>query len=75
MNRETQCRRLLSLLEGGRWIGLPEIMDLRLASHTRRLHELRKQGHIIQIDDQWVSGRRQVRYRLLRPAEQGALFQ
>jgi hypothetical protein len=30
------------------WVALPEILDLKIASHTRRIFELRQDGHEIE---------------------------
>ena len=59
MSRATQCERLLNLLKSheGDWVSLPEIMALQLASHTRRIFELRQslklQGYQIEIKSEW----------------------
>lgn len=56
---ETQKRAILELLQGrkGKWVGLPEIMDLtvhgcRIAKYTNRIYELRADGYEI---DNWVT--------------------
>lgn len=74
-NRETQENRLLGLFEAanlpffGRvqmWVTLPQIMSLHIASHTRRISDLRKRGHIIECQKETVDGQMQTKYRLIR---------
>jgi hypothetical protein len=66
----TQQRRILLLLESREWVGLPEILDLRIACHTRRISELREQGYVIECETEWREGVRHSRYRLvLKPNE------
>jgi hypothetical protein len=64
--RKTQADRLLRLLESKEWVTLPEILDLRIACHTRRISELREQGHDIECEKTWVNGVQHTRYRLRR---------
>jgi hypothetical protein len=47
-DRKTQCDRLLSLLQAhrGYFVPLPFILNLRIGSYTRRIHELRKDWNI-----------------------------
>jgi hypothetical protein len=45
-------------------VGLPHILGLGIASHTRGIHELRKAGHIIEKREQYVGHQRRVWYRL-----------
>jgi hypothetical protein len=49
MKRETQCQRLLNLLREhrGHDVDLPLILNLRIASYTRRLTDLRRKGYDI----------------------------
>lgn len=70
MSHETQAQRLLRLLEHSSpwWVGLPTIMSLNIASHTRRIHELRKAGHEIEIRNEYVDGQRRTAYRLIKSA-------
>jgi len=73
-DRQTQRARLLALLQSHGfsyspkprygWVALPEIMALGIASHTRRIHELRKEWDI-ELRDEWVGGQRRTAYRLL----------
>ena len=67
MKRETQCNRLLNLLQSanGGWVSLPEILGLFLGSHSRRIYEIRQRGFKVEIDDRWVKGERRTRYRLV----------
>jgi hypothetical protein len=46
---------------------LPELMNLRCASLTRRLFELRKAGYQIDLHDEWVGRERHTSYRLVEP--------
>jgi hypothetical protein len=65
--RLAQCERILRLLRRyeGNWVPLPEIMSLKIASHTRRIHELRKSGHAIELRRESVNGQTHTAYRLL----------
>jgi hypothetical protein len=65
--RQTQCDRILFLLQAaeGRWVGLFRIMQLHIASHTRRIHELRKDGHVIEMQSHFIGRQRLVEYRLV----------
>lgn len=72
-SHETQANRLLRLLENklnmepnDGWIDLPWIMRLGIACHTRRIHELRKAGHVIELRDEYVDGQRRTAYRLVK---------
>jgi hypothetical protein len=68
--QQSQCQRILSCLESvgqwsrDGWVGLPHILGLGIASHTRGIHELRKAGHIIEKREQYVGHQRRVWYRL-----------
>lgn len=46
------------------WAALPEIMQLGIASHTRRIHELRKDWIIVKREE-YVKGQRRTAYRLV----------
>ena len=70
-----QADRILRLLESQldnpgsfnhEWVPLPKILSLGIASHTRRVSDLRKQGHKIECRSQWVDGQRRTAYRLVR---------
>ena len=63
-HRETQCMRLLALLQSKPVVTLPEIMELRLASHSRRISDLRKLGYDIICHDEYVDGQRHTKYEL-----------
>ncbi len=73
-NHKTQAERILRHLKTYdpfgyseyRWVTLPEILSLGIASHTRRIHELRKAGHKIEIRDEWIGRERHVSYRLVK---------
>jgi hypothetical protein len=62
-----QCERILKLLESyaPNFVPLPEILDLRIASHTRRIHELRKAGHVIEMREHREGMERHTEYRLV----------
>lgn len=61
-----QAKRLLSYFESycGEWIPLPDLMNLRMASLTRRIHEIRKAGFNVQMKDKWEARQRHVWYML-----------
>ena len=42
--RQTQCARILALLQvsQGRYVSIPELMDLHIADYRRRIFELRQ---------------------------------
>ena len=63
-HRETQCERLLALLQSKPVVTLPEIMELRIASHTRRLSDIRKMGYDIICHDEYLDGQRHTKYEL-----------
>jgi Helix-turn-helix domain len=44
--RQTQRARILALLIGakGEWVGLPQILDLKISQYGARIHELRALG-------------------------------
>jgi hypothetical protein len=56
MGRAKQADRILALLQvsKGQWVSLPQIMDLHIACHTKRISELRRDGHIIELRDEYV---------------------
>ena len=73
MNRKTQSERLLALLEyyasqdfEDHWVTLPRIMALQIASHTRRVSDLRKQGHTIICERETVEGQVRTKYKLIK---------
>jgi Helix-turn-helix domain len=67
--REAQCIRILNVLKGrignSGWVTLPEIMDPHIASYTRRISDLRQQGHNIECKTEWIDGIRHSWYRLV----------
>jgi len=71
MSKNPQSLRILKLLQSynGNWVPLPEILDLRIACHTKRLSELRRAGHHIEIRDERVNGIRHTSYRLVLQRE------
>jgi hypothetical protein len=62
---QSQCDRLLALLRSKKWVTLPQILDLRIASHSRRISDLRKQRYWIECEITVVDGQRHSRYRLI----------
>ncbi len=69
-NRQTQCQRILELLRSAcrpGWVPLPRIMELGIASHTRRLTEIRRAGHTIEKREKYEGHSRHVWYRLVQP--------
>jgi Helix-turn-helix domain len=73
-----QCDRILSLLENRLnvesnegWVDLPWIMRLGIACHTRRIHELRKAGYVIEMHEEREGTQRRTAYRLLSGPAQG----
>jgi hypothetical protein len=78
--RQTQCERLLKLLEKyyhpdpdkWAWCPLPVILNLGIASHTRIISYLRQAGHEIECEKKWVNGEYHTRYRLVKRAEEAA---
>ena len=64
VTEDTQCEKLLALLKSKPIVGLPEILDLHIASHTRRISDLRKQGYDIICHDEYVDGQRHTKYEL-----------
>ena len=75
--RNKQADRILTLLESCKhvadkwgkeaWCDLPHILALGIASHTRRISDLRKRGHVIECRKEWVDGQCRTKYRLVRP--------
>jgi hypothetical protein len=75
--RNSQCRALLRLLEAaadrplfhnGGWVPLPIILTLGIASHTRRISDLRAAGYDIRCEkERTESGQLRTRYRLVKP--------
>lgn len=66
-NKRAQQGRILALLQSKDVVTLPEIMDLRIACHTKRLSELRKMGYDIRCETEWIGGIRHSKYHLVRP--------
>ena len=48
------------------WVPLPQLMDLRIASLTRRISDLRKRGFNVECKTEWIDGVRHSKYRLVR---------
>ena len=69
MERKKQADRILHLLQNpydsDGWVTLWEIMELHIASHTKRISELRDQGHVIEKKEEKVGRQRRTKYRLL----------
>ena len=64
-HRRSQCDRILALITSYGEFGcpLPEIMKLGIACHTKRIHELRQQGHLIECWMTTVDGIRHSLYK------------
>lgn len=74
-HRKSQCDRILALLREAKrwavaedegWVPLPNIMRLGIASHTRRIHELRERGFEIAMRDEWTGRERHTAYKLTK---------
>lgn len=71
-DRATQADRILGLLRSKPIVSLTEILDLRIASYTRRISELREQGYDIEcIKERQSNGDLHTKYKL---KEQPSLF-
>jgi hypothetical protein len=68
--KKTQRAELLGLLlqANGRWVGLPEILDLKIAQYNSRIHELRKQKFQIESRTEVIDGARHSWFRLKKGA-------
>jgi len=63
---------LLAAANGG-WVGLPAILDLRIALYTTRILELRRSGYEIENRTETIDGIRHSWYRLVNsPAPEPA---
>jgi helix-turn-helix protein len=67
---KTQRARILALLMSKEWVTLPEIMDLRIACHTKRISELREEGFEIVMEPKRVGKSLHTRYRLVPKEKQ-----
>ena len=67
MSRQSQCKRILDLLlaEAPNEVTLATLMNLRIASLTRRISDLRAQGYRIENRKQVVDGVTHSWYRLI----------
>ena len=67
MSRQSQAKRILDLLlaEAPNEVSLATLMDLRIASITRRISDLRQQGYRIENRKQVVDGVTHSWYRLV----------
>ena len=67
-NRKSQEDRILNILEvyAPEWVPLNRILDLRIASYTRRISELRKRGHAVECQTERVGNETHSKYRLVR---------
>lgn len=78
VSRTSQCKRILDLLlaEAPNEVSLATLMNLRIASLTRRISDLRAQGYRIENRKQVVDGVTHSWYRLTawnNPCTTGAL--
>ncbi len=71
--KTTQQQRILNLLKSQRdpsyngcykWVGLNEILDLRIGQYNTRIKELRASGHNIENKTEWVAEERHSWFRL-----------
>ena len=62
----TQCNRVLAKLReyAPNFCPLPDLMDLRIAALSKRISELRRDGWIIELRDEWTGRERHTAYRL-----------
>lgn len=73
-NREAQASRILKVLQdaNGKWVPLWQIQKpfegSGIASHTRRISDLREQGHDVENRKEWVDGQAHSFYRLVQSA-------
>jgi len=65
MSHASQKERLLALLQSKPVVTLPEILDLRIASHSRRMTDIRKEWIVERLPDVWVGEQRRTSYRLV----------
>jgi len=63
--RQSQQDRILALLQSKEWVTLPEILNLRIASFTRRITSLRRAGWVIETEVTQVGRERHSRYKLI----------
>ncbi len=63
--RANQCQRVLERLERGPATTADLVMGLRIMCITKRISELRKEGHRIVTSERWADGTRIVTYTLL----------
>jgi hypothetical protein len=70
VSKKTQRAELLGLLlqANGGWVGLPEILDLKIAQYNSRIYELRKQRFQIESRTETVDGQRLSWFRLKKGA-------
>jgi hypothetical protein len=56
VERQKQADRILALLQAhkGEWVELPRILALGIACYTKRLSELRRDGNLIELRDNWT---------------------
>ncbi len=74
MSRQTQCERILALLQAhkGEWVSLPRILDLHIAQYNARIYELRAQYYDIECRREWTGDGQVHSFYRLR-AKQGQL--
>ena len=65
LNQRERIIVLLAMNQGA-WVSLPEILSLYIANYRARISELRKEGHPIELKDEWVDGQRHTAYRLVK---------
>lgn len=66
MKARHQADRILALLEARQHVPLPMILSLGIASHTRRISDLRARGLDVRCTKEWVNGQLHTAYKLHR---------
>ena len=66
-HRLSRADRILRLLEtDGGWVDAIRLTSISL-SYTRRIHELRMIGVLIELRDEWKGQKRRTAYKLVKP--------
>lgn len=65
--RKSQRAKILAVLLNakGAWVALSQILDLQISQFGARILELRRQGFMIENEQETVGGQRHSRYRLV----------
>ena len=72
----TQKDRLRELFQNrpGEWIGLNEVLDMRISQYGSRILDLRREGMIIENESKVVNGHKHSWYRYLPQVIQKEMF-